>query len=167
MANVDRSARRPPTSSSSPTTSGNWPPRAPRDCRSRRSSGRRRRRTRAFPRYRIFPRWTSLRSLAPRRRNRRRAELFAQKGEIMTASPDIVVAPLTPAVGGLVSGLDLSRPLSERTEKSLRDALAERHVLFSRTRRSTPPRSAISPAASARCTSIPSIPMRTACRKSL
>lgn len=48
----------------------------------------------------------------------------------MTASPDIVVAPLTPAVGGLASGIDLSRPLSERTVKSLRAALAERHVLF-------------------------------------
>ena len=48
----------------------------------------------------------------------------------MTASTEFVVAPLTPAVGGLVSGVDLSRPLSERTVQGLRRALAERHVLF-------------------------------------
>ncbi len=48
----------------------------------------------------------------------------------MTASTDYVVAPLTPAVGGLVSGLDLSRPPSERAVQGLREALAERHVLF-------------------------------------
>jgi taurine dioxygenase len=48
----------------------------------------------------------------------------------MTASTDFVVAPLTPAVGGLVSGIDLSRPLSERTVQGLREAVAERHVLF-------------------------------------
>jgi len=48
----------------------------------------------------------------------------------MTAPTDYVVAPLTPAVGGLVSGLDLSRPLSERAVQGLREALAERHVLF-------------------------------------
>lgn len=48
----------------------------------------------------------------------------------MTHSTDFAVAPLTPAVGGLVSGLDLSRPLSVRTIDNLRAALAERHVLF-------------------------------------
>ena len=48
----------------------------------------------------------------------------------MTAFTDFVVAALTPAIGGLVSGLDLSRPLSERAIQSLREALAERHVLF-------------------------------------
>jgi len=48
----------------------------------------------------------------------------------MTASTEFVVAPLTPAVGGLVSGVDLSRPLSERTVHGLRKAVAERHVLF-------------------------------------
>jgi taurine dioxygenase len=48
----------------------------------------------------------------------------------MTAYTDFFVAPLTPAVGGLVSGLDLSRPLSERAVQGLREAVAERHVLF-------------------------------------
>jgi taurine dioxygenase len=45
-------------------------------------------------------------------------------------SLDLVVAPLTPAVGGLVSGLDLSKPLSDSVIAGLRTALAERHVLF-------------------------------------
>jgi taurine dioxygenase len=43
---------------------------------------------------------------------------------------DFLVAPLTPATGGLVSGVDLTKPLSERVIESLRVALAERHVLF-------------------------------------
>ena len=43
---------------------------------------------------------------------------------------DFLVAPLTPAVGGLVSGVDLSNPLSQRVVEGLRAALAERHVLF-------------------------------------
>jgi taurine dioxygenase len=43
---------------------------------------------------------------------------------------DFLIAPLTPAVGGLVSGLDLSKPLSQRAVERLRAALAERHVLF-------------------------------------
>jgi len=43
---------------------------------------------------------------------------------------DFLVAPLTPAVGGLVSGLDLTRPLSQRVIEGLRATLAERHVLF-------------------------------------
>jgi taurine dioxygenase len=48
----------------------------------------------------------------------------------MTQFTDFAVAPLTPAVGGLVSGLDLARPLSGRIIESLRAALADRHVLF-------------------------------------
>ncbi len=48
----------------------------------------------------------------------------------MTRFADFVVAPLTPAIGGLVSGLDLLRPISDRTIDSLRAAVAERHVLF-------------------------------------
>jgi taurine dioxygenase len=43
---------------------------------------------------------------------------------------DFLVSPLTPSVGGLVSGLDLSKPLSQRAVERLRAALAERHVLF-------------------------------------
>lgn len=45
-------------------------------------------------------------------------------------SVDFLVAPLSPAVGGLVSGLDLSKPLSDGVVAALRRALAERHVLF-------------------------------------
>jgi taurine dioxygenase len=48
----------------------------------------------------------------------------------MTTSADFVVAPLTPAIGGLVSGLNLSHPLSDRTITNLRTAVADRHVLF-------------------------------------
>ena len=40
------------------------------------------------------------------------------------------VAPLTPAVGGFVSGVDLARPLSEAVITKLTDAVAQRHVLF-------------------------------------
>ena len=40
------------------------------------------------------------------------------------------VAPLTPAIGGFVSGVDLARPLSEAVITKLTDAVAERHVLF-------------------------------------
>jgi len=43
---------------------------------------------------------------------------------------DFLVAPLAPAVGAIVSGLNLSRPLSEGVVSKLREALAERHVLF-------------------------------------
>src|SRR5262245_37750345 len=40
------------------------------------------------------------------------------------------VAPLTPAIGGLVTGLDLARPLSDAVIAKLKAAVAERHVLF-------------------------------------
>ena len=43
---------------------------------------------------------------------------------------DFLIAPLTPAVGGVVSGVDLSKSLSEGVVTNLRAALAERHVLF-------------------------------------
>jgi taurine dioxygenase len=45
-------------------------------------------------------------------------------------SAGFAVSPLTPAIGGLVTGLDLSRPLSDAAVAKLRSALAERHVLF-------------------------------------
>jgi taurine dioxygenase len=45
-------------------------------------------------------------------------------------STGFAVSPLTPAIGGLVSGLDLARPLSDATIAKLKTALAERHVLF-------------------------------------
>jgi taurine dioxygenase len=40
------------------------------------------------------------------------------------------VAPLTPAIGGVVTGLDLARPLSEAVIARLTATVAERHVLF-------------------------------------
>ncbi|HWY81858.1 MAG TPA: taurine dioxygenase [Roseiarcus sp.] len=43
---------------------------------------------------------------------------------------DFLVAQLTPSIGGLVSGVDLTKPLSERVVEGLREVLAERHVLF-------------------------------------
>jgi taurine dioxygenase len=43
---------------------------------------------------------------------------------------EFLVAPLSPAVGGLVSGVDLSRPLSDAVVQRLKRTLAERHVLF-------------------------------------
>jgi taurine dioxygenase len=43
---------------------------------------------------------------------------------------DFLVAPLSPAVGGLVSGVDLSKPLSDAVVQGLKGALTDRHVLF-------------------------------------
>ena len=40
------------------------------------------------------------------------------------------VSQLTPAVGGLVTGLNLAGPLSDAVVTRLRAAVAERHVLF-------------------------------------
>ncbi len=40
------------------------------------------------------------------------------------------VAPITPAIGGLVTGVDLARPLSDPIISRLKAAVAERHVLF-------------------------------------
>jgi taurine dioxygenase len=45
-------------------------------------------------------------------------------------SAGFAIAPLTPAIGGLVTGLDLARPLSGAVVAKLKAALAERHVLF-------------------------------------
>jgi taurine dioxygenase len=45
-------------------------------------------------------------------------------------SVGFAVAPLTPAIGGLVTGLDLARPMSEAVVVRLTAAVAERHVLF-------------------------------------
>ena len=45
-------------------------------------------------------------------------------------STGFAVAPLTPAIGGLVAGLDLARPLSDSVVARLKAAVAERHVLF-------------------------------------
>ncbi len=45
-------------------------------------------------------------------------------------SVGFALAPLTPAIGGLVSGVDLARPLSDLIIANLRAAVAERHVLF-------------------------------------
>lgn len=45
-------------------------------------------------------------------------------------SVGFAVAPLTPAIGGLVTGLDLTGPLSDAVIARLKAAVAERHVLF-------------------------------------
>ena len=45
-------------------------------------------------------------------------------------STGFAVAPLTPAIGGLVAGLDLAGPLSDSVVARLKAAVAERHVLF-------------------------------------
>jgi len=45
-------------------------------------------------------------------------------------SVGFAVAPLTPAIGGLVTGVDLARPLSDTVVAKLKSAVAERHVLF-------------------------------------
>jgi len=45
-------------------------------------------------------------------------------------SVGFAVAPLTPAIGGLVTGIDLARPLSDTVVAKLKSAVAERHVLF-------------------------------------
>jgi taurine dioxygenase len=45
-------------------------------------------------------------------------------------SAGFAIAPLTPAIGGLTTGLDLALPLSDIVIAKLRAALAERHVLF-------------------------------------
>jgi taurine dioxygenase len=45
-------------------------------------------------------------------------------------SVGFAVAPLTPAIGGLVTGVDLARPLSDTVIAKLKSAVAERHVLF-------------------------------------
>ena len=45
-------------------------------------------------------------------------------------SVGFAVAPLTPAIGGLVTGVDLARPLSDAVIAKLKSAVAERHVLF-------------------------------------
>jgi taurine dioxygenase len=45
-------------------------------------------------------------------------------------SAGFAVAPLTPGVGGLVTGLHVARPLSDAVVAKLKAALAERHVLF-------------------------------------
>ena len=40
------------------------------------------------------------------------------------------VAPITPAIGGLVTGVDLACPISDAVISRLKAAVAERHVLF-------------------------------------
>lgn len=49
-----------------------------------------------------------------------------------TAMTAIKVTPLTPAIGGLVEGLDFTRPLDVETVRSLHEAWLDRGVLFFR-----------------------------------
>jgi taurine dioxygenase len=50
----------------------------------------------------------------------------------------ISVAPVTPYIGALVSGLDITNPLSNRAVDTLHQALAEHQVLFFRDQKFTP-----------------------------
>ena len=50
----------------------------------------------------------------------------------------IRVEKLTPAIGGEISGVDLSRPPDERTFKEIHEALTENQVIFFRDQRLTP-----------------------------
>jgi taurine dioxygenase len=49
-----------------------------------------------------------------------------------TITSTIVVTPVTPAVGGVVEGVDLARPLDAETVGQLREAWLDRGVLFFR-----------------------------------
>ncbi|WP_156841685.1 TauD/TfdA dioxygenase family protein [Novosphingobium aquimarinum] len=49
-----------------------------------------------------------------------------------TINAQITVSPLTPGIGGVVSGIDLTRPLNDGAIAELKDALADRLVLFFR-----------------------------------
>lgn len=44
----------------------------------------------------------------------------------------ITVSPLTPQIGGIVSGIDLTKPLTEDETQDLQDALVDRLVIFFR-----------------------------------
>jgi taurine dioxygenase len=49
------------------------------------------------------------------------------------------VAPLTPAIGAEIGGLDLSAPIPEKTRQALRDVWLERKALIFRDQKLTPP----------------------------
>jgi taurine dioxygenase len=51
---------------------------------------------------------------------------------MLTATASIDVAPITPAVGAVIDGLDLTRPLDAETVGHLRDIWLDRGVLFFR-----------------------------------
>jgi taurine dioxygenase len=53
------------------------------------------------------------------------------------ACETISVTPMTPHIGGLVGGIDLTQPLSPETVRDLHDALMEYQVLFFRDQRLT------------------------------
>lgn len=52
--------------------------------------------------------------------------------DTISAYHTISVTPLSPSIGGLVSGIDLNKPLSARQVQDLHDALMEYQVLFFR-----------------------------------
>ena len=86
------------------------------------------------------------------------------EGVVVMNAPSIglAVAPLTPAIGGLVAGFDLAGPLSDSVVARLKAAVAERHVLFFEGQTLDPAAQRDSPRISARCTSIPFTRMSTA-----
>ena len=67
-------------------------------------------------------------------------------------SAGFAVSPLTPAIGGLVSGVDLARPLSDPTFQGSRRRSPSGMCFSLKARSWTRPRSAISPHASANFT---------------
>jgi hypothetical protein len=81
-------------------------------------------------------------------------------------SAGFAVAPLTPAIGGLVSGLALARPLSDAVVARLKAAVSERHVLFFEGQTLDPAAQRDFAHASASYTSIRSTRMLTAFPKS-
>jgi taurine dioxygenase len=51
---------------------------------------------------------------------------------MLTTSTRTAVAPITPAIGGVVDGVDLAKPLDPETVRVLREAWLDRGVLFFR-----------------------------------
>lgn len=50
----------------------------------------------------------------------------------MTRYTTLTVEPMTPHLGGIVSGVDLTQPLSETQTREIGEALIDRHVIFFR-----------------------------------
>jgi taurine dioxygenase len=48
----------------------------------------------------------------------------------MSGTPQIIVRKLTPAIGAVLSGVDISQPLSKETKAAIEKALVENHVIF-------------------------------------
>ena len=80
-------------------------------------------------------------------------------------SERLTIIPLGPYIGAQVSGLDVTRPLSDNQFEQLYHAVLRHQVVFLREQAITPQRSARWPCALAICISTPSIRMRKAWRR--